>query len=415
MAIVRPFKAFRPKPELCEKVAALPYDVLTREQASKQAQGNPHSFLHVDKSEIDLDPSVHPHDAAVYKKAVENLDKLISSGTLIQDTAPCYYIYSLTTRGRTQTGLVCCSSIDDYINQVIKRHEFTLSEKQQDRIRHVDTLDANTGPIFLACHPNASLSGTLKSWMDAHQPVCDFTTDAGLTNKVWVINDAAVIDKLTGIAKGITSLYIADGHHRTASAAEVGQMRRKANPGYTGDEEFNYFLTVIFPSDELEIVDYNRVVKDLNGATTEQFLAKLAENFVVTPYTGTEPFRLKQKRTFGIYLENKWYQLTAKPQICDDKDPEKGLDVWIIQTHLLEPILGIKDPSTDKRIDFLGGVGGLGELEERVHSGWRVAIALFPTSMDEFMAIADIGKVMPPKSTWFEPKLRSGLLVHTFD
>ncbi|MCL2792896.1 MAG: DUF1015 family protein [Spirochaetaceae bacterium] len=412
MAIIRPFKAFRPKPELCEKVAELPYDVLDREQALKLAKDNPYSFLHVDKSEIDLDPSVNPYDDIVYKKAAENLNKLISDGVLIQDTAPCYYIYSLTTRGRTQTGLVACSSIDDYLNSVIKRHEFTLSAKQQDRIRHVDTLDANTGPIFLACRRNASLSDTLKSWMGAHKPVCDFTTNSGLTNKVWVINDASVIDKLTTIVSGINALYIADGHHRTASAAEVGQMRRKAHPGYTGNEEFNYFLSVIFPSDELLIVDYNRVVADLNGNTTEQFFGKLAENFTVAPYEGKGSFSPKQKRAFGMYLENKWYQLTAKPHICDDTDPEKGLDVWILQNYLLDPILGIQNPRTDKRIECLGGVDGLGELEDKVHAGMKVAFSLFPTSMDEFMAIADIGKVMPPKSTWFEPVLLSGLFIH---
>ncbi|MCL2294892.1 MAG: DUF1015 family protein [Spirochaetes bacterium] len=412
MAAIRPFQAFRPKPEFAEKVAALPYDVLDREQALKIAKDNPYSFLHVDKAEIDLDPSVNPYDQMVYQKAAENLNGLISKEILIQDKAPCYYIYSLATRGRTQTGLVCCTSIDDYLNKVIKCHEFTLAPKEQDRINHVNTLDANTGPIFMACRPNSMLSDTMRIWVGTHKPIYNFKADNGVAHAVWVIDDKYTIEKLTKIAKDIDSLYIADGHHRTAAAAKVGQMRREALPGYTGEEEFNSFLAVIFPSDQLEILDYNRVVQDLNGYTKEQFLEKLTENFTVEPYTGAGAFVPNQRRTFGIYLEEKWYKLTAKPHICDDSNPEKGLDVWILHDHLLEPVLGIVNPRTDKRIAFYGGLDGLKEIKEKVESGWKIAFALYPPSMDEFMEIADYGKVMPPKSTWFEPLLLSGLFIH---
>ena len=412
MATIRPFRAIRPLQEYAQRVAALPFDVLDRDQAWELAKDNPYSFLHVDKAEIDLDTSVSPYEKIVYNKALENLNKLISDGILQQDSTAYYYIYRLIKNGRAQTGLVCCASIDDYLNRVIKRHEFTLSEKEQDRTRHVDTLDANTGPIFLACRPNALLTSKMDNWMELREPVYDFTAADGVVHSVWVIDDVSVINSLTQCVQIAESLYIADGHHRTASAAKVGLKHRKEYPNYTGDEEFNYFLSVIFPSDQLEILDYNRVVIDLNGNSTKQFLDKLTNDFVVETYGGQGALRPKERHIFGMYLDNRWYKLTAKPHICNYGDPESGLDVWILQNHLLDPILNIKDPRTDKRIEFIGGEFSLDEMIEMVHSGWKVAFSLCPTSMDDFMAIADAGKVMPPKSTWFEPILLSGFFVH---
>ncbi len=412
MAIVKPFKAVRPTPECASKVAALPYDVMNSEEAREMVKGNPHSFLHVDKAEIDLDPSVDIYDAKVYQKARENMDKMQDDGVLVQDAKACFYIYKLTMDGRPQVGVVACPSIDDYMNNIIKKHEFTRADKEADRIRHVDVLDANTGPIFLTHRPNARLADIVDGWMAKNSAVCDYTAEDGVGHAVWVIDDAALVAEIEKIFEGIDYLYIADGHHRCASAVKVGQKRREELPSYTGNEEFNFFLSVIFPSDQLKIMDYNRLVKDLNGNDEAQFMQKLEQDFDIEQYTGAGQMKPSEKHTFGMYLGGKWYKLSAKAGTYDESDPVSRLDVSILQNRVLAPVLGIEDPRTDKRIDFVGGIRGLAELEERVKGGWAVAFSMYPTTLDDLMAIADAGMVMPPKSTWFEPKLRSGLFIH---
>lgn len=411
MAVFKPFAAVRPLPEYADKVAALPYDVMSSAEARKMAQGNPYSFLHVDKAEIDLAPSIDPYDSRVYAKARKNLAKLVTDGICKQDAKPCFYIYRQIMEGRAQTGLVGCASIDDYRNNVIKKHEFTRADKEADRIRHVDACDANTGPIFLTCRPQANLHTILEDWKAAHAPVYDFVQD-GVQQTVWVVDDDAVIAALSQAIAEIEALYIADGHHRAASAVRVGEMRREAKPGYTGEEEFNFFLSVLFASDELAIMDYNRVVKDLNGYSEEEFLKKIEEKFEVAVYEGKGAFHPEKSHTFGLYLGGKWYCLRAKAGTFPEGDPVASLDVSILQENLLGPVLGIGDPRTDQRIDFVGGIRGLGELERRANSDMLLAFSLCPTTLEELMAIADAGKVMPPKSTWFEPKLLSGLFIH---
>lgn len=411
MAIVKPFCALRPAEGYAEQVAALPYDVMGSDEAREMVKGKPYSFLHVDKAEIDLDPAMDIYDPAVYQKAHENLEKLVQDGILQQDTARCYYIYRLTMDGRAQTGLAGCPSVDDYLNNVVKKHEFTRADKEADRIRHVDALDANTGPIFLTCRPDNALSDVMAQWISAHTPVYDFTAEDGIGHTAWVIDDAATVEQIEQIFASIDALYIADGHHRCASAVRVAQMRREQHPDYTGQEEFNFFLSVIFPADQLHIMDYNRVVADLNGHTPEEFLQKLEQDFAVT-VAEKRPWKPQEKHTFGMLLNDQWYCLRAKPGIYDEHDPVSRLDVSILQKRVLAPILGIGDPRTDKRIDFVGGIRGLGELERRVAAGMSVAFAMYPTTLDDLMAIADAGQVMPPKSTWFEPKLRSGLFIH---
>lgn len=411
MAVFKPFAAVRPLPEYADKVAALPYDVMSSAEARKMAQGNPYSFLHVDKAEIDLAPSIDPYDSRVYAKARENLAKLVTDGICKQDAKPCFYIYRQIMEGRAQTGLVGCASIDDYRNNVIKKHEFTRADKEADRIRHVDACDANTGPIFLTCRPQANLHTILEDWKAAHAPVYDFAQD-GVQQTVWVVDDDAVIAALSQAIAEIEALYIADGHHRAASAVRVGEMRREAKPGYTGEEEFNFFLSVLFASDELAIMDYNRVVKDLNGYSEEEFLKKIEEKFEVAVHEGEGAFHPEKSHAFGLYLGGKWYCLRAKAGTFPEGDPVASLDVSILQENLLGPVLGIGDPRTDQRIDFVGGIRGLGELERRANSDMLLAFSLCPTTLEELMAIADAGKVMPPKSTWFEPKLLSGLFIH---
>lgn len=411
MAVIKPFRAIRPASGHEAEVAALPYDVMGSQEARQMVAGKPHSFLHVDKAEIDLDPSIDLYDDRVYQKARENWDALVKGGILAQDDAPCLYIYQLVMDGRAQTGLVCCASIDDYMNNVIKKHELTRADKEADRIRHVDTLDANTGPIFLTCRTQESLSVGMTDWMEAHSPVYDFVAEDGIAHRAWVIDDPNVVARMQKMVADGGDLYIADGHHRCASAVKVGQKRRQEHPGFTGQEEFNFFLSVIFPADQLEIMDYNRLVKDLNGLSKETFLRKLEEDFTLSQ-PQKEPVKPAQKHTFGMYLDGMWYTLTARPGIFDDSDPVAGLDVSILQQRLLTPILGIGDPRTDSRIDFVGGIRGLGELERRVSKDWAVAFSLYPTTLEDLMAIADAGMIMPPKSTWFEPKLRSGLFLH---
>ena len=413
MAVVRAFKAVRPAPRLAADVAALPYDVMNSQEARQMVVGNPHSFLHVDKAEIDLDPAMDLYDPRVYEKARDNLDQMIADDVFIQDETPCLYIYKQVMQGRTQIGIVGCASIDDYMENRIRKHELTRADKEQDRINHVDYCDANTGPIFLTSRARADINALVDGQMAAKAPVYDFTSDDGITHIVWVIDDAAVIEQLTAAFAGIENLYIADGHHRCASAARVGQMRRNAKPDYDGSEEFNYFLSVIFPDEQLYIMDYNRIVKDLNGNDKAAFLAKVEETFTVTPHAGSGALKPQAKHTYGMYLDGKWYLLEAKPGSFDPADPVAQLDVSILQNNLLHPILGIGDPRTDKRIDFVGGIRGLNALCERVDSGeMAVAFSMYPTTMEDLMDIADAGAIMPPKSTWFEPKLRSGLFIH---
>ena len=412
MAVVKPFKGLRPNPTVADKVAALPYDVMNREEAKKMAEGNPNSFLHVSRSEIDLPESVNPYSTEVYEKASENLKNMAKEGIMIQDQEPRYYIYRQIMDGRAQTGLVACSSIDEYLNDIVKKHEFTRPEKEVDRINNFDYCNANTEPVFFTYRAQKEISDTTNKWVQDHKPVYDFTSEDGISHILWVIDDASVISTLEEMFKKVNYLYIADGHHRTASAVKVGLKRREENPNYKGDEAFNFVMTVIFPDDELMIMDYNRVIKDLNGLSKEEFLGKAGEVFDIEEYKGEGQYKPTERHTFGMFLEDKWYKLTAKSHVVDESDIVERLDVSILQKNLLHPVLGIENPRTDKRIDFVGGIRGLKELERRTHVDMKVAFALYPPSMDELFAIADIGEVMPPKSTWFEPKLRSGLFVH---
>ncbi len=413
MATIRPFKAVRPVPEKAADVAALPYDVYNREEAAAAARGKYDSFLRVDRPETTLDHRINMYDPYVYEKAAINLQKLYDRGVIAQDAKANLYLYALTMDGRTQVGLVACTAIDEYLDGTIKKHELTREEKEQDRIRHVDALNANTGPIFLTYRHQDTINALVDKVM-VQEPVYDFVAEDGIGHKVWVIDDDAVITDLTDAFKQVEYLYIADGHHRCASAVKVGLKRREEHPDYTGDEEFNYFLSVLFPDNQLAILDYNRVVKDLNGMTADQFITALNEKFEVEE-KGAEPVKPAEKATFGMYLEDKWYLLRAKEGSYRADDPVECLDVAILQNNLLVPVLGIGDIRTDSRIDFVGGIRGLEELERRCHTDMTVAFAMYPTSIAELMAIADADRLMPPKSTWFEPKLRSGLFIHNLD
>ncbi len=410
MSVLRAFKAVRPVSKYAEKVAALPYDVMSSSEARVMAEDNPYSFLHVDKAEIDLPETVGLYDEEVYETARLNLRKLIDDGVLKKDENPCLYIYEQVREGKRQTGIVGCTAIDDYINNVIKKHELTRADKEADRIHHVDTLDANTGPIFLAYRKNEKVRSLIENWQNSNTAVYDFVSD-GVAQKVWVIDDDCVINAITEEFKNIPSLYIADGHHRAASAVKVGLRRREQNPDYTGEEEFNFFLSVLFCSDDLRIMDYNRVIADLNGLSENEFIDRVSEKFTVQKI-GSEAYKPQKAHTFGMYLGGEWYCLTAKDGTYPENDPVLGLDVSILQNNLISPILSITDPRTDKRIDFVGGIRGLSELEKRANDDMVLAFSMYPTTLDELMAIADAGKIMPPKSTWFEPKLLSGLFIH---
>lgn len=412
MATIKSFKAIRPLPSFAKQVAALPYDVMNSDEAREMVKGNPYSFLHVDKAEIDLSPEIDIYDSQVYEKARENLNALSENNICAMDEKACLYIYRQIMNGRAQTGLVGCAAIDEYLNNTIKKHEFTRADKEADRIRHVDTCDANTGPIFLTYRAKEEITKTVSEWQNNHAPEYDFVSDDGISHTVWIIDCEKTIDYLSNAFTNIDSLYIADGHHRAASAVKVGQKRRAEHPNFDGSEEFNFFLAVYFPSDELKIMDYNRVIKDLNGYTSEEFINKISDKFIVSENADNAPFHPAVRHTFGMFLDDKWYCLTAKDGTYNDSDPVGCLDVSILQNNLIEPILGIDDPRTDKRIDFVGGIRGLEELERRVHTDMKLAFSMCPTTLDELMDIADAGKVMPPKSTWFEPKLLSGLFIH---
>ena len=409
MAGVKPFICIRPAKEHAAEVAALPYDVYNRKEACAAVKGNPLSFLNIDRAETQFSDDVDTYADCVYEKARELLDSQIADGIYVTDAGDHYYLYELTMDGRSQTGIVACCSIDDYVNGVIKKHENTREEKELDRIRHVDTVNAQTGPIFLAYRQNTALKEIVAE--EKTKPALyDFVSDDGIRHRVWRIDGADRTDAIEAAFAAIPSTYIADGHHRAASAVKVGLKRRTKHPGYTGEEPFNYFLSVLFPDEELMILPYNRVVRDLNGMSTKQFFEKLKEKFELEEI-GKEPYAPVQKGTFGMYLDGTWYALKILPQYRS-ADPVKGLDVSILQDHLLAPVLGIGDPRTDKRIDFIGGIRGLKELERRVGEDMEVAFSMYPTSIEELLSVADAGLLMPPKSTWFEPKLRSGLFIH---
>lgn len=420
MAQIAPFKALRPTPELAQQVASRPYDVLNSREARNEAAGNPYSFLHITKSEIDLPENADIHTSRVYEQAKQNLSAFMQKGILFREEKACYYIYELVMNGRSQTGLVCASSIDDYDNDIIKKHEFTRPEKEQDRINHIATTGAQTGNVFMAYRNVKALDDLIGQWKGSHHPVYKFTASDDIAHTVWVINDDAIIQSITQLFQSkVPFTYIADGHHRAASAARVRkQLAAKAQPVLAGAHEqpgadttgADYFLTTLFPSDQLHIMDYNRVVKDLNGLTPEKFMQALQKDFSVEKIS--TPLSPGQLHEFGMYLGGQWYRLVAKKDTFTN-DPIGVLDVTILSNNVLDKLLGIKDQRTDTRIDFVGGIRGLGELERRVNSGeMAVAFSLHPVTIQQLFDIADSGNVMPPKSTWFEPKLRDGLLTH---
>ncbi|MCM1127709.1 MAG: DUF1015 family protein [Lachnospiraceae bacterium] len=410
MPTVTPFKSIRPVPELAGRIAALPYDVYSREEALEEIKREPLSFLKIDRAETQFPADVDTYDPRVYERAKETLSSMIADGSFLIEETPCYYIYELIMDGRSQCGIVACSSIDDYQNQIIKKHENTREDKELDRIRHVDVTDTHTGPIFLVYRSDSAINRIVDKVRQG-APLYDFTSPDGITHRVWRISDKAELDAICQAFARIPCTYIADGHHRCASAVKVGLKRRSQYPDYTGEEEFNRFLSVLFPHDQLAILPYNRAVRDLNNLTGSEFLKAVENAGFSVICKEKEPILPAQKGTFGMYLENKWYLLTADQSLHSDH-PVKGLDVSILQEHLLDPILNIKDPRTDKRIDFIGGIRGLSELERRVHTDMAVAFSMYPTSITELLSVADAGLLMPPKSTWFEPKLRSGLFLH---
>lgn len=410
MAQVKPFQCVRPNQKVASKVAALPYDVYNRKEAKIEVDKEPLSFLKIDRAETQFDDSVDAYDNRVYDKAKEILDSMIADGSFINDMKECYYIYELIMDGRSQTGLVACSSIDDYLNNVIKKHENTREDKEIDRIRHVDTCNAQTGPIFLAYRSDNVIHEVVDE-VKKSDKLYGFTAPDGVTHNVWQISDAEKVTAIRNEFEGINSIYIADGHHRAASAVKVGLKRREANPKYNGTEEFNYFLSVLFPEDQLMIMPYNRVVKDLNGYSIDEFLNKISKSFLIESL-GEKAYAPDNKGTYGMYIKNEWYKLTAREELMHISDPVKALDVSILQDYLLNPVLGIGDPRIDKRIDFIGGIRGLGELERRVQEDMTIAFSMYPTSISELFAVSDANQLMPPKSTWFEPKLRSGLFIH---
>jgi len=413
MATIKPFRGMRPVPDKIDKVASPPYDVLNSNEARDKTANNPHSFLHVVKPEIDLDPSIDMYDPQVYKKGGENLKKLISDSILIQDDKPCLYIYKLVMGDHQQIGIVAGASVDDYENDIIKKHEFTRIDKENDRMRHIDSLNAQTGPVFLTYRASETIDSLVEQAMQK-DPVYDFTGDYSVQHTVYIVDDESLIKQFVSAFSSIPFLYVADGHHRSASATRVRKARMEANPSHTGDEEYNYFLSVIFPDSQMQILDYNRVVKDLNGASAMDFIKSLEENFSIEKQDGT--YKPEGLHCFGMYIDGSWYKMQAKDGSFNETDPVKSLDVAIMQDNVLTPLLDITDPRTDKRIDFVGGIRGLDELKRLVDSGdYKAAFALYPTGIDQLLSVADSGNVMPPKSTWFEPKLASGVVIHMLD
>ncbi len=415
MAKIKPFQGLRPPKSIAAEVACLPYDVMNREEARKMAEGKEKSLLHITRAEIDLPDEVDIHSEAVYEKSRENFRKFLENGWLRKDPNPYFYIYAQTMDGRTQYGIVGGASVDDYYQGKIKKHELTRPDKERDRTVHILTNNAQLEPVFLAFRDVPEITELMMDWVKNHEPEYDFVAEDNIGHHFWVIDDEKTIKKLEQLfEEKVPYTYIADGHHRTAAAALVGKEKREQNPNHRGDEPYNYIMAVHFPHNQLKILDYNRVVKDLNGLSGEQFLNRLSENFDIQEVNGQ--YKPEKKHTFGLYLDGKWYKLTAKPHTYDDNDPIKGLDVTVLTEYVLRPLLGIEDLRRSKRIDFVGGIRGLGELERRVNSGeMAAAFALYPVSMEELMKIADTGNIMPPKTTWFEPKLRSGLVIHKLD
>jgi len=412
MPLIRPFRGLRPQPHTAADVAAPPYDVLSSSEARQRAAGRPHSFLHISKAEIDLPEGTNPFDAQVYAKAAENLSRLRAEGVLVQDPTPCYYVYRMTMGNHVQTGLAAAASVAAYNQNRIKKHEFTRPDKEDDRVRQIDALNAQTGPVLLAYRAESEVDAILARTA-AGAPKLDATVD-GVRHQLWTMSDGGDVSRLSDLFDAMDAIYVADGHHRSAAAARVAAMRAQANPAHTGEEAYNYFLTVVFPHDQMEIIDYNRVVRDLNGLDEDVFLARLAEAFWIEPKAAA--VKPGGAGEFGMYLPGRWFRLKIKPELIPADDAVGRLDVSLLAGNLIEPVLGISDPRRDKRIDFVGGIRGLEELERRVDSGEKaVAFALFPTSMDDLMAVADSGAVMPPKSTWFEPKLADGLVSHLLD
>ncbi len=416
MTKIRAFQGLLPPVEIAKKLASRPYDVLNSAEARIEAKGNPYSLLRVTKAEIDLPEGVDEHSDEVYAKVVENFQMFQDNKWLVRDTKPNLYLYAQTMDGRTQYGLVACANIDDYFNNRILKHELTRKDKERDRMIHVRITNANVEPVFFTYPPHKRIDEIVANVVDTKKPLYDFVADDGFGHHFWVIDDDNVINEIVDIFdKDIPYLYVADGHHRTAAAALVGQEKRANNPNHKGDEEYNYFMAVIFPADQLKIIDYNRVVKDLNGLTEEEFFEKLRKSFDIVE-VGTEIYRPNKLHNFSMYISGKWYSMTAKEGTYNDDDPIGVLDVTVLSNLVLDEILGIKDLRTSMRIDFVGGIRGLGELKTRVDSGeMKVAFALYPVTMQQLINIADSGNIMPPKTTWFEPKLRSGLVVHTLD
>ncbi len=412
MIDLRPFKGLRPKKEHAVKVASPPYDVLNSKEARELVKGNEHSFLHVVKPEIDLPESTDIHDDSVYKKGRENLDKLQKDGIMFQDDKPCFYIYSQKMGDHIQYGLVACASAEDYDADRIKKHEFTRKDKEEDRTKHVSTLNANTGPVFLTYKDNQKIDNMVDE-IAKSTPEYDFTSPDGIKHTLWVVNDDSKIKVIQDEFKKMDALYVADGHHRSASASNVARMRKGENKSHTGNEEYNFFLSVIFPAKQMYIMDYNRVIKDLNGMSESEFIEKMKADFDIEKTGVKKPTK---KHEFGMYIGKEWYTMKAKAGSFNEKDPVKSLDASILQENVLTKLLNITDPRTDKRVDFVGGIRGVEELERRVsEDGYVLAFSMYATAIDDLMSVADSGNVMPPKSTWFEPKLRSGLIVHLLD
>lgn len=406
MANIKPFCSVRPNKALAKEIAALPYDVYNREEAKQVVEKNPKSFLKIDRAETQFDDDFDMYSEEVYQKAHDTLMEMLDAGEFVKDEEQCFYVYELIMNGRSQTGIVACASVDDYMNNIIMKHENTREDKEQDRIHHVDTCNAQTGPIFLTYRSNKEINNIV-SEKKREEPLYDFVAEDGILHRVWKISTIEEVEKVSQLFAKIPHIYIADGHHRAASAVKVGLKRRNENPNYTGNEEFNYFLSVLFPDEELMVMDYNRVVEDLNGYTEETFLEALKKDFSIS-IQGKEAYAPKKKGEIGMFLGDNWYSLTFAGEISEN--PVESLDVSILQNKVLEPLLNIKDPKTDKRIKFIGGIRGLKALEEQTKDG--VAFSMYPTSMQELFAVSDAGLLMPPKSTWFEPKLRSGLFIH---
>ncbi len=409
--MIRPFRGYRPRPDIVGKVASPPYDVLSSDEARAACANNPLSFLHVVKAEIDLDPSIDVHSEEVYRKGAENLRKLIADGSLIRDDTPCFYVYQQRMGEHIQAGLVAGASVDEYQAGFIKKHENTRTDKETDRARHIEILGANAGPVFLTYRATQAVDSIVRG-ICAGEPQYDFTAEDGVTHTLWVVSDKDTLNALEQAFRDVPCLYVADGHHRSAAASRVREIRKAQNPDHTGSEQYNFFLTVIFPHDQMQIMDYNRVVRDLGPFTEETFLKEVSVRFHAAPTDDPKP---REKGTFGMYLGGKWYRLKVQPDTLAVSDPVESLDVAVLQDNILGPVLGIRDPRTDSRIDFVGGIRGLEELERRCAQDAVLAFALYPTGIEELMAIADARKVMPPKSTWFEPKLRSGIVVKMMD